>query len=53
MKNEDIVVIAQLLAAMKDAVERLAVAERNKDAERLNSEKREIIIFQKQIQDLL
>lgn len=53
MKNEDLIVIAQLLAAMKDAVEKLAVAERNKDAGRLNSAKREILTFQRQIQDLL
>ena len=53
MKNEDLIVIAQLLAAMKDAVERLAVAERNKETERLNSAKKEILIFQRQIQDLL
>ncbi|MBS3077073.1 hypothetical protein J4233_02265 [Candidatus Pacearchaeota archaeon] len=32
MKKEDLIVVAQLLAAMKDIVERLAVAERNKDA---------------------
>jgi len=53
MKNEDIVVIAQLLAAMKDAVERAAIAERDKDAEALNSAKREILVFQKQIKELL
>jgi PHD/YefM family antitoxin component YafN of YafNO toxin-antitoxin module len=53
MKNEDLIVVAQLLAAMKDAVERIAVAERNKDAAGLTSAKKEILMFQRQIQDLL
>jgi len=53
MKKEDLIVVAQLLAAMKDIVERLAVAERNKDAVGLNSAKKEILTFQKQIQELL
>lgn len=53
MKKEDLISIAQLLAAMKDAVDRLAVAEREKNAEELNSAKKEILSFQKQVQDLL
>jgi SpoVK/Ycf46/Vps4 family AAA+-type ATPase len=53
MKKEDLIIIAQLLAAMKDAIEKLAVAERTKDPERLNAAKREILTFQRQIQDIL
>lgn len=53
MKSEDLIVVAQLLAAMKDAVEKLAAGERSKDAERVNSAKKEILTFQKQIQELL
>jgi len=53
MKNEDLIVVAQLLAAMKDAIEKLDIAERNKDAEKLNSAKKEILTFQKQMRELL
>lgn len=53
MKNEDLIVVAQLLAAIKDAIEKLAVAERSKDVERLNSAKKEILTFQRQMKELL
>lgn len=46
-------VVAQLLAAIKDATDRLETALRNKDGEELNAAKKEILNFQRQIQDLL
>ncbi len=53
MEKEDIVLIAQLLTGMKDAVEMLEEAQRKKDMEKLNAAKREILNFQKQIDELL
>jgi hypothetical protein len=53
MKNEDLIAVAQLLAAIKETVEKLATAERNKEVDMLNSAKKEILTFQRQIQDLL
>ncbi|MFH1802628.1 MAG: hypothetical protein ABH864_04200 [archaeon] len=53
MKNEDVMVLAQLLAAMKDAAEKLGISERKKDAEGLASAKREILTFQQQIKEML
>jgi hypothetical protein len=53
MEKEDIVLIAQLLTGMKDAVEMLAEAQRMKDLEKLNTAKKEILNFQKQIDELL
>ena len=46
-------ILAQLLTAMKDAVQKLETAERSKDAEGLASAKKEILTFQKQIRDML
>ena len=53
MEKEDIIVIAQLLTSIKDAIDRLEEAQRNKDVERLNAAKKEILQFQKQISELL
>ena len=53
MKKEDISVIAQLLASMRDAVEELEIAYKKKDAEHLASAKREILEFQVSIEKLL
>lgn len=53
MEKEDIIVIAQLLTGIKDAVDRLEDAQRRKDVEKLNAAKREILNFQKQISELL
>jgi len=53
MKNEDVVILAQLLTAMKDAVEKLDAAERKKDAEGLASAKKEILTFQRQVGEML
>ncbi len=53
MEKEDIMVIAQLLTSIKDAIDRLDEAQRNKDVEKLNAAKKEILQFQKQISELL
>lgn len=53
MKKEDINLIAQLLTGMKDAVARLEIAYRNKDANKLAAVKGEILDFQEQIKNLL
>jgi hypothetical protein len=53
MKKEEVVVVAQLLTAIKDAASKLGDAEKEKDAAKLNSAKKEILSFQKQIQEIL
>jgi len=53
MKKEEITVLAQLLTAVKDGVNKLEEADREKDAEKLASAKREILGFQKKISELL
>lgn len=53
MEKEDVLIIAQLLTGMKDAVDKLEDAQRRKDAEKLNLAKKEILNFQKQISELL
>jgi hypothetical protein len=53
MEKEDVLLIAQLLTGMKDAVDKLEDAQRRKDGEKLNLAKKEIINFQKQISELL
>jgi uncharacterized protein YegL len=53
MKNEDVMILAQLLTAMKDAVQKLEDAEKKKDAESLASAKKEILTFQGQIKEML
>ncbi len=53
MQREDIVILAQLLSGIKDALNRLEEAEKKKDAEELNDAKKEILSFQSQIAHLL
>ena len=53
MKKEDISLIAQLLASIKDSVEELETAYNKKDAEHLASAKKEILEFQSSIEKLL
>ena len=49
MKKEEIAAVAQLLTAMKDAIAKLREAQRKKDSEQINLLKREILGFQKNI----
>ncbi len=53
MKKEDIALVAQLLTSMRDAVEKLAEAEKDKDSEKLSAAKKEILNFQNQIEKIL
>ena len=53
MKKEDIIVIAQLLTAIKDSIEKLEEAQKKKDGEMLLAAKREILLFQKKIEEML
>ncbi|MBU0907816.1 MAG: hypothetical protein KKD18_02165 [Nanoarchaeota archaeon] len=53
MEKEDLMVVAQLLAAIRDAIDRLEGALRDKDGEALNAAKKEIMTFQKEIRDRL
>lgn len=53
MEKEDVTLVAQLLTGIKDAIEKLQVAQRKKDIENLNAAKKEIITFQGQIDKLL
>ena len=43
MKKEDIVAVAQLLSGMKDAVDRIEKAQKDKDGEQLALAKKELI----------
>ena len=53
MKKEKITILAQLLTAIKDAADKLEEAEKEKDAVKLASAKREILNFQKKISEML
>jgi hypothetical protein len=53
MKKEDIIVIAQLLTAIKDTANKLEEAQRKNNSEMLLAAKKEILMFQKQIDELL
>lgn len=53
MKKEDMEDIAQLLNAMKDAVKKIEVAQKEKDDEQLSAAKREILSFQKKLSEIL
>ena len=52
MKREDVVVLSQLLHAMKDAAEQLGDALEKDDLGRINSLKKEILAFQRQIKEI-
>lgn len=53
MEKEDIALVAQLLAGMKDAADKLAEAQRKKDIEKVKTAKKEILYFQDQIAKLV
>ncbi len=53
MQREDIVLLAQLLSGIKDALSKMEEAEKKKDAEQLNDAKKEILSFQSQIAHIL
>jgi hypothetical protein len=53
MKKEDIAILAQLLTAMKDSVSKLEEAQAAKNLEKAAAAKREIITFQKKIEEIL
>ena len=49
MQKEDIVVVAHLLSAIKDAVKKLEYSQKRKDTEGILSAKKEILSLQAQI----
>lgn len=53
MKREEIVLVGQLLTAMRDACAKLEEAKRNKDNEAISTARREILIFQKKIGEII
>lgn len=53
MQREDIALAAQLLKGMQDVLEKLAEAQNKKDIEKANAAKRELLHFQRQLQELL
>ncbi|MEK6928917.1 MAG: hypothetical protein AABW65_03100 [Nanoarchaeota archaeon] len=53
MEKEDVGLIAQLLTGIKDALNSLEEAQKNNDLEKLNSAKKEILNFQKEIDKLI
>lgn len=53
MKREDILVLAQLLHAMREAAEQLEDALRKEDDPKVNSLKKEILVLQRQINGIL
>ena len=53
MEKERILLLAQLLASMKEATTRLEEAFKNKDAEHLALIKREILKYQEKLDQML
>jgi hypothetical protein len=53
MKKSDIMVLAQLLTAIKDGTREIEMAQKDKDAEKLARAKHEILGFQKELERLL
>ena len=53
IKREDIALVVQLLASMKEAVVKMDGAFKAEDAEKLSTAKAEITKFQKRISELL
>ena len=53
MKKEEVVVLAQLLTAMKDSVNELEKAYRENNKDRILMTKKELLNFQKKIDELL
>jgi hypothetical protein len=52
MKKEDIFLIGQLLASMREASDRLEEAINSKDREKINNAKKAIISFQEEINNI-
>lgn len=53
MKKEDIIVVAQLLSAIREALIEIDFAKRKKDEEKIAMIKQEILKFQKKIDELI
>lgn len=53
MKKEDILTVAHLLTAMKDAADKLEESQKRKDSENITKAKKEIIALQSQINSLI
>jgi uncharacterized membrane protein (DUF106 family) len=53
MKKEDISTLAQLLKTIREGVEKLEKAQKDKDSERVLAIKKEIEKFQKKVDELL
>ncbi|MBS3098832.1 hypothetical protein J4462_01320 [Candidatus Pacearchaeota archaeon] len=53
MEKVDIASLAQLLNAIKDNLEKIEEAQEKNDGELLASVKKEILVFQKKIQEML
>ncbi|MEK6855244.1 MAG: hypothetical protein AABX73_03400 [Nanoarchaeota archaeon] len=53
MKKEEILILAQLLTAIKDSIVKLEEAQKQKDSEQMALAKKEILNFQRQIDEIL
>jgi hypothetical protein len=53
MEKEDVMLVAQLLTGIKDAIEKLENAQKKKNIEKFNAAKKEILNFQRQIDELI
>jgi len=53
MKKEDIIVLAQLLSSMKDAIAKIEKAQKEGDSEQIEFGKKQILDFQKKIDEIL
>lgn len=53
MEKEDIILLAQLLTGIKDALYKLEEAYKKKDGENLAAAKKEILSFQSQINKII
>ena len=53
MRKEEIVVLAHILAAMKEGVEKLEKFERKLDLEQINNIKNEILSMQRKLKEIL
>ena len=53
MKKEEIVVLAQILTAMKEGAEKLEKFERKQDLEQINNIKNEILSLQRKLKEIL
>ena len=53
MKKDDITTLAQLLSGMKDAIDKLERAQKQKSIDDINAAKVAIIAFQKEIAKIL